>query len=323
MANRFRFLNVGQGLFYHGKIGDFNFVYDCGSIFSSRKLYLNKCIHSEFLPNENIEYVFISHLDEDHINGYKELKNYANVKRLILPYLGNNKLFVYLFLMSLCDEDEELFNNIYGQYLDFYKEYEVFDNHYAKRQFNEKKWIFNCFSKAVSNSIINAFINDVTNLISASLGQSVVLDDRTIKNYIHAFDYKELKKLYIAHFGKLNPTSMCLLHHPEDDLENITLLTGDAVFDQRMINYVNNYIGDHLIRYFQVPHHGAINEWKLLNGLEKKCLNFYISFGLGNRFTHPSSNVINDIVRMGKNPNLAYQFNAPYFYNNEYNITIK
>lgn len=318
--NKFRFMNVGQGLFYHGRISGFNFVYDCGSTSPLRNQYLNNCIQSEFLPNEDIEYVFISHLDEDHINGYNLLRRYANVKRLILPYLGNNSLFVYLFLMCLCDEDDELFHHIYTQYLEFNQGYEVNDNYLAERKIYEGKWVFNCFSKSVPNSISSAFINDVTTLISNSLGYTVILNDKIIKQYINSYGFKKLKALYKTHFGRMNATSMCLLHHPYNDYENISLLTGDAVFDSGMLKYVNDYLKDHFIRYFQVPHHGAIKEWHLLNGLEKKCLFFYISFGLGNRYTHPSSQVISAIIAIGKNPNLAYQSNAPYFYNNEYYI---
>ena len=318
--NKFRFMNVGQGLFYHGRIGGFNFVYDCGSTSPLRNQYLNNCIQSEFLPNEDIEYVFISHLDEDHINGYNLLRRYANVKRLILPYLGNNKLFAYLFLRCLCDEDDELFQHIYTQYLEFNQSYEVDDNYLAKRKINEKKWVFNCFSKFVPNSVSTAFVDDVTFLISKSLGYKVILNQSVIKQYIDRFGFKYIKERYKKHFGKMNATSMCLLHHPDIDYDNISLLTGDAVFDSGMLKFVNDYLNDHFIRYFQVPHHGAIKEWHLLNGLEKKCLFFYISFGLGNRYTHPSSQVISAIIAMGKNPNLSYQSNAPYFYNNEYYI---
>lgn len=319
--NKFRFMNVGQGLFYHGRIGDFNFVYDCGSTSPLSNQYLNNCIQSEFLPKEDIEYVFISHLDKDHINGYNLLRRYANVKRLILPYLGNDRLFVYLFLMCLCDEDDELFQHIYGQYLEFNQSYEVDENNLAERMMiYEEKWVFNCFSKSVPNSVSTAFVNDVTTLISNSLGYEVILNQSVIKQYIDYFGFDYIKALYKKHFRKMNATSMCLLHHPCNDYENISLLTGDAVFDLGMLQYVNEYLNDHIIRYFQVPHHGAIKEWHLLNGLEKKCLVFYISFGLGNRYTHPSSQVIRDIIAMGKNPNLAYQSNAPYFYNNEYYI---
>ena len=239
---------------------------------------------------------------------------------LVTLKLSLSSMFAYLFLRCLCDEDDELFQHIYTQYLEFNQSYEVDDNYLAKRKINEKKWVFNCFSKFVPNSVSTAFVDDVTFLISKSLGYKVILNQSVIKQYIDRFGFKYIKERYKKHFGKMNATSMCLLHHPDIDYDNISLLTGDAVFDSGMLKFVNDYLNDHFIRYFQVPHHGAIKEWHLLNGLEKKCLFFYISFGLGNRYTHPSSQVISAIIAMGKNPNLSYQSNAPYFYNNEYYI---
>ena len=324
--NRFRFMNVGQGLFYHGKIGDFNFVYDCGSLSLHANQYLTNCIMTEFVPKEEINYVFLSHLDEDHINGYKILNKYANIKHVVLPYLGNNPLFIYLFLGILCDDDTELFEKLYGEYLEQYNLEEIRENDGVVRNrignfiLGDHFWTFNCFSKFVSPATVNNFTNHVVTMIAKTFKLSGQIDEITIKKYIDTFGFRKLKPIYRFFFKGMNVTSMCLIHHPSCDLDNITLLTGDAEFDNGMINYVVSYIGNNLIRYFQVPHHGAKKEWNMLNGLKNKCINFYISFGLGNKYTHPSSVVINDITAMNKVPHLCYQFNSPFFYHNEYTI---
>ncbi len=75
------FYAVGQGGFYSERI--FNedhektIVYDCGSVTkatNNQMAPLNRCINESGL--ERIDYVVISHLDEDHINGLSELEKY-------------------------------------------------------------------------------------------------------------------------------------------------------------------------------------------------------------------------------------------------------
>lgn len=80
----FTFYNVGQGLFYTGKIGSFNFVYDCGS--TNRK-HLNKAIesHKEEIAN-HFNLIILSHFHHDHISGIQELLSNRSVGQIILPY---------------------------------------------------------------------------------------------------------------------------------------------------------------------------------------------------------------------------------------------
>lgn len=79
---------VGQGTFASGRIKygskSFNWVYDCGSTNSSRK-FLNSAI-SDY-SESNIDMLFISHFDYDHISGLSQLMQNRNVRCVILPYL--------------------------------------------------------------------------------------------------------------------------------------------------------------------------------------------------------------------------------------------
>ena len=89
---------VGQGAFYSEKFetknGDtFTIVYDCGALpFSSR---LGRKIRSAFLEGEEIDALFISHFDADHINGLAILKDHCKIRRVFLPYLNEEeKIFL-------------------------------------------------------------------------------------------------------------------------------------------------------------------------------------------------------------------------------------
>ena len=74
--NKFKFHNVGQGLFYTGSLmhGTYNFVFDCGT--DSKQEYLTNQINDyarEFRCREgekpNIDFVVILHLHNDHFSG--------------------------------------------------------------------------------------------------------------------------------------------------------------------------------------------------------------------------------------------------------------
>ncbi|WP_440956174.1 hypothetical protein ACSAZK_04310 [Methanosarcina sp. Mfa9] len=85
----FEFHNVGQGLFYTGKISEFNFVYDCGSLSSPQKTdFLGNSIknYKAQLNNNYLNLLVISHFHEDHVNGLDRLLNGLKVDEVIIPY---------------------------------------------------------------------------------------------------------------------------------------------------------------------------------------------------------------------------------------------
>ncbi|HBX53194.1 MAG: hypothetical protein A2275_14715 [Bacteroidetes bacterium RIFOXYA12_FULL_35_11] len=87
MRANFTFHDVGQGLFYSGKIGSFNFVYDCGS--NSKGNYLKNAINNYLEKQQNkIDWLILSHLDEDHTNGLEMLfsTNKNKETTVFLPY---------------------------------------------------------------------------------------------------------------------------------------------------------------------------------------------------------------------------------------------
>ncbi|ERJ70756.1 MBL fold metallo-hydrolase [Porphyromonas gingivalis] len=81
------FYPVGQGAFYVEKHGDKNIVYDCGSTTSKSKVEKEKIIRDAFSKNETVDILFISHLDQDHVNMIPLLKDRVHIKRVVMPLL--------------------------------------------------------------------------------------------------------------------------------------------------------------------------------------------------------------------------------------------
>ena len=110
------FYPVGQGGFYSESFkaenNNFNVVYDCGSI--SRGV--DKVISNSFDKNEDIDILFISHFDSDHVNKINILKNsVGKIKTVIMPLLSeedkNFSLVVYKELGNEYKNSLDILNN--------------------------------------------------------------------------------------------------------------------------------------------------------------------------------------------------------------------
>ena len=114
MFKRF-ILPVGQGAFYVEKFENKkNIIYDCGSMDNKNKI--SNLIENCFERNEIIEAIFISHLDEDHMNGVEELLKKCEVKRICFPLITEEmKLILKIKIMI-----EEAIGSSYSE---FVKEY--------------------------------------------------------------------------------------------------------------------------------------------------------------------------------------------------------
>jgi len=77
---------IGQGLFYTGQIGDFFFVYDCGS--SRYHEYRQAAVNRTIQKNQIINLFVLSHFHEDHFNGLSDILDQTeNIREIVLPYL--------------------------------------------------------------------------------------------------------------------------------------------------------------------------------------------------------------------------------------------
>ena len=87
---------VGQGCFHAGRIrrgnetpselGDFHYIYDCGSKHGSA---LREAIGTYRTQTSHVNALFVSHLHEDHVNGIDRLLGAVKVDTVYLPYVDN------------------------------------------------------------------------------------------------------------------------------------------------------------------------------------------------------------------------------------------
>ncbi|MBR0081838.1 MAG: MBL fold metallo-hydrolase [Clostridia bacterium] len=99
------FLPVGQGACYIEKFNlkdderqNITVLYDCGSSTSVDTLIA--CLKENIKEHSNIHAVFISHFDEDHINGLPYILEHYRVKNLFIPLVTEEELS-YLQLVCL------------------------------------------------------------------------------------------------------------------------------------------------------------------------------------------------------------------------------
>lgn len=85
------FLPVGQGAFYLEKHPNMNIIYDCGN---SKKTKLGQKIVSQTLnEKDDVDILFISHLDYDHVSLISTLKKTVRkIKRVVLPLLSQETI---------------------------------------------------------------------------------------------------------------------------------------------------------------------------------------------------------------------------------------
>jgi len=122
MKSKFSFFKAGQGSFYGGRIclfdtqKVFTIVYDCGTTpfikgnFQSLKneIYFFKNRPHYFSHDHEIELLFISHLDYDHVFGLKLLLEEFNVKNIILPYIDKKQRQFFLASIPAIVPDNRL-----------------------------------------------------------------------------------------------------------------------------------------------------------------------------------------------------------------------
>ncbi len=85
---------VGQGGFVFEAIGNYSIIFDCGSAHCSARIshFIQK-IKRDFTTN--IDRLYISHFDNDHVNGIRELIKEVSVNKAVIPYIPPEYRVVY------------------------------------------------------------------------------------------------------------------------------------------------------------------------------------------------------------------------------------
>ncbi|WP_412972950.1 MBL fold metallo-hydrolase [Glaciecola sp. MF2-115] len=81
---------IGQGAFYTEKHSGFNVVYDCGSMPLTN--YSKSVVEAAFSKEDDIDALFISHFDYDHVSAISTLvKSVKSIKTVVLPLLDEEE----------------------------------------------------------------------------------------------------------------------------------------------------------------------------------------------------------------------------------------
>jgi len=94
---------VGQGGFYTERSPEFNIVFDCGNY---RKLnFARKVVQRAFNKDAEIDILFLSHLDWDHISLVEDLNNSVRkIKAVVLPLLSKKEFNLISNMQSLASQ---------------------------------------------------------------------------------------------------------------------------------------------------------------------------------------------------------------------------
>lgn len=332
IENDFRFHPVGQGLFYSGTLdgGKFNFVYDCGTMDDRHFIEKQIDLLAQKLPigphgKPILDFVAISHFHADHYNALPYLLKKFDVSKFYLPYISNvpQIMDIVFGYYIFCVGDEPLSQKIllFETMRRIYSE--TFIESSEEGEFIER--LISCCHDAWRFCFLQKKIIDVKkDILFHCLEENGPTE--SIISEIRNGDEGALKKLagiYKKVFGDVNLTSMIMLHFPllratyyigacnflQNDLcahghgfstcpGFVSLLTGDARLDKALISRIFAHCADPS-GVIQIPHHGSYrNYFNKTNNIASlfSCFSMQvISFGLGNRYNHPSREVVKDI----------------------------
>ena len=270
------FYNVGQALFCKEQVENISIVYDCGG---ENESIIQDAIHRAFKRGDNIDMLFLSHYDRDHINGVFELLNYCNVHHLILPMLSNLHRFIEYEDMHTSSLEVEIFFNDAEEYIrqhqldtkvhyvtnslegDTYGSLESLPKEIASnsiiRGSGSPKWLYKVYNRLVMDSKTESMFLEKLGLPSTATFDSIKEKWAQQKLSIK----KALKNLGIIKIEKINDYSMTL--YSGCDIKNSGCLYLGDYNAKQYFNELYNAYRDvwPTIDIIQVPHHGSENNF--------------------------------------------------------------
>lgn len=200
-----------------------------------------------------------------------------------------------------------------------------------------QEWIFRFFAPPTKMNL-----KQFESCVMKILPRVKRLDNATLRSILtNQTDIDKLASCYMNTFKRLNDTSLILFHGPtrkvttflcpssfplgktvypksypckglfEHDVNYGWLLTGDVDFKKvstALLNHFSHYLSS--MTHLLIPHHGSKGNWdsNIMNQVARPS-HWFVSFGLGNRFRHPNSGVISDIVAGGNSVSLCNEAN--------------
>lgn len=330
---------VGQGAFYTEVFSDekdhkFIMVYDCGSVTSSKVIEAagGKTLYEQIKDfakaggdNCRIDYLFISHFHNDHINGIKELIKRMPPKQIFLPMLPM-ELILASRIANLAKygsdavETDELIQDLYfGQHQNIIGVSPTVDGaeigelypsvssrrvqsgdpqtvgiepYWRYRPFNS----FDCIDERVSilleevKRIPDVLVNDILDLEKAlehldELKGAYRTAMKNINENLYTLVVESEPVGEVAEIDK-NILAHCVYFGDFEPHEEVW---------KRFLSTVDDY-GQ--VGTIQVPHHGSKSNWRkdFLTNNSKLSV---ISSGSSNRYHHPNYWVIDEINHAG------------------------
>ena len=285
----------------------------------------------ELMSNVQVKKVYLPYLGEKN----ETLKKFLIAREAVSipteeasenPYLNREAVFYTVYRLYSGEQRGETQVEFIGEKPDTLKNNGVAV--YTQKSFydsEEMRWCFRYFNKRADDSLLNYLNNQIeAEMKSRNLNriEDLLFAPQGVEN---------IQDIYKKVFGdgKLNLTSTILVHYPldlftglyfcnsrnpdschysngiyenESDKTIATVLTGDAEFDEEMRATLANIIENTGLKILQVPHHGSNKNWKTLGEL-RDIFNAYVaSFGLGNKYHHPNTDVVTDITLNYKKP---------------------
>lgn len=183
---------IGQGAFYSERYYDddkpgarHNIVFDCGVIAGVVKA--RKVVSQSFTGNDVIDYLFLSHLDYDHVSLVEKLfSSVKRVNRIVLPLVSDEDLVIAISMHKVAGHSsvarffQRILNHLRGDSMDD----DYFQGDY------------------VVEFVGNHNINNCANVWkSGSLRQLPLCNDWVLIPY--NYEYSSRKTLFILELGKL------------------------------------------------------------------------------------------------------------------------
>ena len=263
-----KFFPVGHGLTYAFKIDDVHVLFDI-----NRKCNLKDL--NQFFGDQNIDFMILSHLHNDHINGLKKLSKVGfSINKIYIPYLDIDEQYLvelqFLIKTRQYQSYPEILENIRNAAAEMIEVEEYMSIKVPIWQFNIHQ----------SRGNTSQMVNDIKN----ALKKIGINNNNDLKAYIQKKGISDIKNTYQKIMNKFNAnhnqTSIFLEHGPivEKELsvsyDGLEFLSLKHQVDKRMkthslitgdMKLLNNksIIDDYCdkLGFVLVPHHSGECEW--------------------------------------------------------------
>jgi hypothetical protein len=316
------FYSVGNGLFTFEQNDYCCSVYDCGG--ENLKTIQNALKRMPITKGCTITILFISHYDNDHVNGLRDLLNDYNVKKVILPMLTPLEKFILSSKSGLLKSTQSLINNPYDFITEISPETKVVyveDDDEEQRRNNEPidigrlnktlasgtpilvgNWQYIAYNiKSLKISDVLKFYNGLGFLVTPSM-QDVInklkgLDPNNLKRIIKGILTKDEIQRY-------NDYCMTVWSGPILNSHDGCLYTGDynakKNFARLYSAYKSQWCNTSIV---QIPHHGS--KYNYHQSLSSPCFKNVISASAG---PYQSKKIVNpnDVINILNNNGLPY-----------------